>query len=187
MNKCCEDRKSEKWLKTASLGNKEVVEKNGKGCLFVGENYEHPQANFRQQVGTQRRCAALWASCLALTKMWKMTWPCLHYLWPPKDSDVCFSQGHFILRIAVFFSMSFWRLWNNFGCNSNSKYWLTLDLWSLIQNITHLLAQMLTNWYIAEGMTWVLFEDVEIFGNVISPCLRPHCSSGYNWDTVWLV
>lgn len=62
--------------------------KYGKGCLFVRENDEHSYTNFRQQVETLKQCPALCTSCLALTAVWKMTQPCLHYLCTPQDSDV---------------------------------------------------------------------------------------------------
>lgn len=76
--------------------------------LFVGENDEHPQANFRQQVGSLRQYPALHASCLALTLMWEMAQSCLHYLCTPEDSDICFPQRQrIILRIVIIFSMFF--------------------------------------------------------------------------------
>ena len=67
--------------------------KNGKGCLFVGENDEHSHTNFRQQVETLRRCPKLSASCLALTMLWKMAQPSYITYALPKTQMYVFPKG----------------------------------------------------------------------------------------------
>ena len=54
--------------------------KNGKGCLFVGENDEHSHTNFRQQVE-------------ALTTLWKMAQPSYITYALPKTQMYVFPKG----------------------------------------------------------------------------------------------